>query len=323
MPIPSDASFLGGAKEATRGTAVPATTFFPYRTINSPNDNPHKVDDTNGRGAPVDSYGQTVTQSWAEPDFGGDIFVDVEGLLLLALFGEEAISGTGPYAHKYTLLNSGNMQPPSLTLSDYNGNTTRQIPGCLVQSYALRWTAAGLLERTVKLQGFKSATTTKPTPIFGSEPPKPGYSTVTTLGGVAINTPTDGELTFTRAVDSLPSTGGTVDPYAIFGGKFSVAGRITLTYESTNEAEYVDFVSGATKALDLNFTNAGVGAALRTFTIHASKIAYSGPTSPDRGASAVKLPLPFKCVANTTDVGASGGWGPCTVTVQNALATAY
>jgi hypothetical protein len=38
-----------------------------------------------------------------------------------------------------------------------------------------------------------------------------------------------------------------------------------------------------------------------------------------RGKDYVELPISFKAVANSTDVGASGGYSPIKVTLQNAI----
>lgn len=324
MPIPSGATFLGIAKETTPGTPVAATDYIPVAAnADSPNDLPHTASDTNLRGSAVDSYDEIATQVWAEPSFSGNAFVDSIGHLLKNIMGEEAVTGAGvPYTHAFTLLNSGNLQPPAHTLTDYNGDVARYIPGARLASLGFKWTSTGLLVWDGKFSAFKSQSTTKPTQSFGTERAKPGWQSVTTLGGSSITSMEDGELTLTRAVDVVPSCSGAQDPYAIWAGNLSVAGKITLVYEAaTFAAEYAKLIASTATTLDLNFT-VGAAATLRAIQFHMSNVLYT-TGKPTRGKSYVELPLDFKADGNVTDVGASGGYGPIVVTLKNARSTAY
>src|SRR4051812_28621810 len=103
---PKVASFVGAAKEATPGTGVAATTFFPA-TLMAPKDIPNYVPDEGIRGSAVSTYDMIQTQGWSTYGLEGAAYVDSLGLILKSLLGEEAASGTAPTTHTFTLLNSG------------------------------------------------------------------------------------------------------------------------------------------------------------------------------------------------------------------------
>jgi hypothetical protein len=183
--------------------------------------------------------------------------------------GAAVTNGPGaPFLHKFALLNAGNFQTLPLSVTDYNGDATKGIPGCLVVSLGLKWNATGLLTADVKLTGFQSATQTKPTPAFSAE----------------------------RAFQGYLST-------ALFASEYS---KLT---GSTPTTLVLDWLTGA-------------GAATREIKFQMSNTLYK-TLKPTRGKSYMEMPIEFDGKGNTTDIGASGGWGPALVTVQNGRNKAY
>lgn len=320
MPTPTTLSFVGLGKETTRGTAVTADKFIPVKSLDSPNDNYNYVADTGMRGSFVTDYDEIGTQAWSEPGFSGDVFPDSIGYLLYALMGEVATSGPAStvYTHNFTLLNTTPGQPPSYTYVDYNGFNARAMAGTLVQELDFKFSATGLLEYQCKLKGLKSAVVTKPTQVFTTETPKPAWQGATTLGGSSSSILQDGNISISRPVDPIISVNGSQDPYRIWAGPLSVNGHLNLIYE--DDTEMARYTGSTNTTLDIDFTS-GSTTTLREVKFHASKVLYTA-AKPDRGQSYVRLGVDFRCVANTTDVGASGGYGPVKVTLKNLL-TAY
>lgn len=388
-------SFLGLAKEVTRGTALAPTVYIPVTSLNSPQDMPHYAPDKGLRGAPVDVYDMIATQTWAEPDYAGDAFPDALGYWALGMFGEVSTTGsspttsttlnggvavgattivvasatglvagnniqidtggisevktitsvstntltltqpllfahltgvavtlvTAPFIHKFNAFATPPFQAPSYTLTDYNGVTTRQLPGFLPKELHLKLSATSLVTYSVKGASFRSATTTKPTPVFSAEVVKPAYQGVTTLGGSSTTLVEDIEVTYKRNADAIPTVNGTQDPAAIWdGGNFSASGKITLLF--VDETEYVKFLTNASSSLTVNVTS-GAGAAQRgiSFTLSKTKYTAAAPARTVGSKQWVSIPYTFDAVANTTDIGQSGGYGPGTLTLTNAVVT--
>ncbi len=322
--IPSGVRFLGVAKETTRGTAVAPSIYIPLRTFNSPKEMPHYANDEGIRGSAVKKYDMQATQIWSEPDFAGDVFVDSIVYWLYMLFGQVATTGAAvPYAQAFTVLNDSSaaklFQPPSYTLTDFYGSPTgaRQIPGFLVSDIDFKGTATGLLEYTVKGVGFKTTTLARPTPTFGTEPVKPAWQGVVQIGGVGSLLMENFNINIKRSVHAIPTVNGSVDPAAIFAaGDMAVSGKMDLIF--IDDTEYNRFVGNTSTSLDINFT-LGTGTALRSIRFHASKVIYNDMAPAMK--EFIHLPISFECVANTTDVGVSGGFGPIVVTVNGPVAT--
>jgi hypothetical protein len=100
-----------------------------------------------------------------------------------------------------------------------------------------------------------------------------------------------------------------------------VEGKITLLY--VDEVEYGKFTAGTSSSLDISFTT-GTAGTLRTIQFHCSKTKYTAAV-PERAVGSkgyVTVPFTYKAISNTTDVGASGGYGPIVVTLAN-LVSAY
>lgn len=227
-----------------------------------------------------------------------------------------------PFVHNLAVLNSGNFQPPSLSLTDYNGDATKGIPGCLVVSLVLKWTATGLLTYDVKVTGFQSATQTKPSQAFSAERAKQGYLSAITLGGVGTSTLNDGELTIARQVDVIPTANGTQTPYAIWGNTVSVKGKANLVYESALFAsEYAKLTGSTPTSLVFDWLT-GATTTTREIKAQLSNVLYSS-VKPTRGKSYLEVPIEFDGKGNVTDVGASGGFSPVLFTLKNARNQAY
>lgn len=320
---PPGVSFVGLGKETTRGTIAAPTVYVPVKKLSFPNTMPHYVADQGMRGAAVRDYDMIATQIWSEPSYDGDVFADTIGYWIQMLLGEVATTGptSGVYTSVFTTLNTPPFQPPSYTISDYNGIQAKQVPGALVSELQLKFTATGLLEYSVKLVGFKEANVSTPSKTFSTEVVKPAWQGAVTLGGSSTTTLADGDITIKRTAEAVPSVNGTQDPAAIWAsGDISVEGKITLLY--VDEVEYAKFLAGTSSSLDINFTT-GAGGTLRTVQLHCSKTKYTAAV-PDRAVGSkgyVTVPFTFTAVANTTDVGASGGYGPVKLTLANTIAS--
>lgn len=324
MPNPTARSFLGIAKEATKGTFVAATDYIPVKTF-TPQDHYAYLEDVGMRGSMSRLYGEVQGASWSEYEFTGDVFSDTIGYPLGGLFGSLDFTAGPPNQHNFALKNTGDGQPLSYSITDYDSFNARAYTGSQFEEITFRFNADGLLEYTAKAKGFASATQTAPTASFSTLQPYPNWRGAVSIAGGAITTNmvTAGELTMKRPVNPIHAVDGTQAPYKIWAGEFDVSGRVTMVLD--DETEYTRYLgssgSTTTQAFVIDWTQGSAGTAEEVrFT--ATKAVYTlGKIV--RGKDYVELEVDIACVANATDIGTAGAgsFAPCRVLLKNAKAT--
>lgn len=267
------------------------------------------------RGSAVDSYSEADGVYHGTFTGEGDVFADSIGFLLNGIFGEEAISGSGPYTHAFTVLNSGDQQPPSHTLWDNYGVVVRQYPGGQISKLGFKWEDTGLLQYTFDGLALADSVVSTPTSAYGTLAPQAAWSSTCLIGGSPAY-PLSGSLDISRN-DAGPVhvQDGNQGPRYIWVGAMVIEGKATLLME--DDTYYTQFINNTQPTLAFNFTQGTTGL---LFTM--SKATWRDPTI-DRGGSYVKLDIGFKALGNTTDAGLSGGYSPTKVTLSNARATVY
>lgn len=318
VPQPARTEYLGIGKEssATKGTPVaPPASYIPFHP-GSLKYTPGQVllDDKGARGAPVDAYNQVAGVKWSDVEWAGDVFSDTIGWPIAGVFGEVAVTGTGPYTHTFTTLNSTNQQTQSYTLNDYYSVANRQIPGFQFSEVGLSFTVdSGLLTYSTKGVGFPSTTATKPTASFLASLPFAAWQCNAQIGGSSSPDVMSGEISIKRTVSRIHTASVTSGaPANIWAGDVSVDGKLNLVMESDTEMSRL--LVPATTSLDINFQPD----ANNKFQVIMSKVQYSA-TSPDLGKDWVELAVSFKALANVTDVGTSAGYGPAKVVLINSV----
>lgn len=318
MPVASVQSFLGIAKEAVRGTGVSASDFLPVKSLQL-HDHQTFLQDTNMRGSQVTNYGQISGVTWAEYDFGGDVFADTIGYPVAGVLGQVATTGaSAPYTHACALLNSGDGQPTSYSLSDYDGSQARQMTAAMFSELSFTFNADGLLAYTAKAAGNLSATIATPSRSYTSVTPIANWLGAVTIGGVSSSILLDGTCDLKRSVNPIHTIDGTANPYRFWSGALEVSGKLSFVTES-GEAQLLNYLNNSQPSMDLNFQQ-GAGSTATQVKLHMTKCAYTDAQI-TRGKDWIQTDVTYEAVANTTDVGASGGYGPIVVTLQNAKAS--
>ncbi|MDX2590986.1 phage tail tube protein [Streptomyces sp. WI03-4A] len=315
MPKATQLSFLGIAKETTPGTPVAATQFIPVTQI-TPKDNLSLLDDKGYRGALVDVYDQIAGVLSGTVDFDGDVFPDTVGFPLAGLLSDVVTTGaSAPFSHVFSVLNSGSGQPTSYTLNDNYVAGNRQYPGAKFSELGFKFTADGLLTYSAKATTFGSITAAAPTTSFTAIPPMVGWAGVAQIAGVTQAGLLDGEVNIKRSVTIINSVDGTQAPAQLWSGPVQVDGKATLVME--DDTALTQYLTTAKPAIDFTFTS-GAGATLVSLKLHMSKCSISAADI-TRGKDYIEVPITFTALANTTDIGASGGYSPIKVTLQNAV----
>lgn len=315
MPVGSNLSFIGIAKEATPGTAVAASSFLPVSTL-KPQINVAYLPDTGLRGSQAKTFDLRPGVSYATFDFDGAVYADVLGWIATGVLGDVATTGaSAPYTHAVSLGNAG--QPPSYTLSDYNGFNTRQFAGAKFSELQLKFAGNGLLEYSAKATAASFASTTKPAPSWATAPAAAAWLGVATIGGAASSLIVSGDLDIKRTVAPIDTVDGSASPYSIFaGGDLECSGSFIAVYE--DDSLITPYTAGTTTSLDFSWTQ-GAGAALTQVKAHMTQAQITSAVITRSSGKYVELACKYEAIANTTDKGASGGFAPVALTIQNAL----
>lgn len=222
-----------------------------------------------------------------------------------------------PFTTVISTLCSGNFQPPTYTLFDWNSNITGyQLPGARYSEVDLKFSGAGKLEYTAKATTFPTVVNgTKP--VFSNPPTAimPGWESIVKIGGSTVGYTVDADFAVKRAVDVIDTADGSQAPYALWAGEIEGTAKLTVVME--DDTKRAAFVAGTTTALEANFLQ-GTGAATQQVLAHASA-AYIADAKVSRGKSYAELEISFEFDANATDVGNSGGFSPVKFTLQNQL----
>lgn len=313
-------SYIGIAKEVTKGTPVSATDFIPVAKDSlKPQDIIDPLYDQGLRGSNVLNYNYIQGRTRSTFDFSGAVFADTIGYAIAGLLGEvDTTGGSAPYTHEITLLNSlttgTDTQPISYTMTDFYAVDVRQYPGCQFSDFSLKFNADGMLEYDTKTTGFQSNTTSDPTPSFSTLLPTPVWRGTVSVAGTAVSTAMTGNIDMKRPVTPIYGISNTQDPFQVFLGALEVTGKVTWIME--NDSQLLNFLNNTQPALVFDW-NYGTGANEVQIQATLSKGAYTAAVI-ERSDDFVKVTVDINAMSTTTDAGASGGYAPIKWTLMNA-----
>lgn len=320
--FPSAKRAAGAGKETTPGTAVAAARWFPF-TAFDPVEDPTPLKDQAMRGDMAATHGMVMGPQSTNGTFAGPGYMDTLGDWLYNILGGYAVGApvSTVYPHTFSLLNSGSGQPPTHTLVDYHGMTAsvgaRVYPWACLSELTLSGNAAGLFQVTAKWSAFPSAAAgSTPTNAPTGETVIPAWrSTLSIAASAAVNL-TDWSVTIARNLVVQHAADGTQAPYGIFRGEVTVTGK--ASFVAADESPLVtQFLANQQPALVLVVDNGGTLTGVRKATFTMTKGAYDSTIQ--KNDTLMGWDVTWEAIANATDVGASGGQGPITALVQNAL----
>jgi hypothetical protein len=316
-------SYIGIAKEVTKGTVVAPTDFIPVAKDSlKPVDIVDPLYDTGLRGSNVVNYAYIQGRTRSTFDFGGAVFADTIGYGLAGLLGSVATTGaSAPFTHTISLKNSltsdVDVQPISYTLTDFYAVDVRSYPGCQFSDFSLKFNADGMLEYDTKTTGWASSTVADPTPTFSTVLPTPVWRGTVSIGGSSVATAMEGSIEMTRGVTPIYGISNTQNPYQVFLGALEVTGNVKFVME--NDSQLINFLNNTQPAIVLNWSY-GTGATLVQIQATITKGAYTAAVI-ERGDDFVSVAIELNGQANTTDAGSTGGYSPIKWVLQNAKAS--
>ncbi len=316
-------SYLGIAKEVTKGTIVAPTDFIPVAKDSiKPVDVVDPLYDTGLRGSNVVNYAYLQGRTRSTFDFGGAVFADTVGYAIAGLLGSVATTGaSAPYTHTISLKNSlvsgADDQPISYTLTDFYAADVRSYPGCQFSDFSLKFNADGMLEYDTKTTGWASSAVADPTPTFSTLLPTVVWRGAVSIGGATVSDAMTGNIDMTRSVTPVYGISNTQNPFQVFLGPLEVTGKITFIME--DDTELTRFLNNTQPAIVLNWAY-GSGASAVQIQATISKGAYTAAVI-ERGEDFVQVSIDLNGQATTTDAGSTGGFAPIKWVLQNAKAS--
>jgi hypothetical protein len=316
-------SYLGIAKEVTKGTIVAPTDFIPVAKDSiKPVDVVDALYDTGLRGSNVVNYNYLQGRTRSTFDFGGAVFADTIGYSIAGLLGSVVTTGvSAPFTHTISLKNSltsgADDQPISYTLTDFYAADVRSYPGCQFSDFSLKFNADGMLEYDAKTTGWQSSQVADPTPTFSTLLPTQVWRGTVSIAGSPVSNAMTGNIDMMRSVSPVYGISNTQNPYNIFLGPLEVTGKITFIME--NDTELTRYLTNTQPAIILKW-NYGTGANEINLEANITKGAYTAAVI-ERGEDYVQVSVDLNAQANTTDAGSTGGFAPIKWTLQNAKAS--
>lgn len=261
------------------------------------------------------------------------------------------------FTHRFAALNSQlgyggafGAQPPTHTFTDvtnivnvFTGATVggvtyptapanafgaRVYPSAVLKSIDFSGNAEQLL--SLKMAGdtwLSQAAGTSPTNLTTNSRPIPNWnSTVTTMGYTIASTGTysgigEFSVSFKRTTQVYWIVSGTQTPMVIARGPLNMDG--TINWDPTNSEMPLDLMlTNAQGPMTITVTNNGIPNSGTGFTLtfQASQVANI-KSKIARSKALIGYGNTFEGVANSADIGGSGGLGPGTITLVNATPT--
>lgn len=327
----SNRQFIGIANEVTPGTPVAMSATLPVSPGTfTAEDKPLYLPDDALRGSMVDEYDALVGPIYSDLAWSGPIFVDTLPYLLRNILGD--YTGTGasaPFTHAWSVLNSGTGQPGVHTITDYDGIAAtagaRWYSSTVLTDLTIKWNAeSSLFTYDAKALAFPSAIPgSQPTPSPSAIRAQPAWQMTVGVGGPAtagtqLKNVVEGQLNIKRTASVRWTGQNSQTPFIIARGKLGIDGTQRLI--AADETPLTALLAGTIQQFQWLYTQ-GASATTQALQIDMQNVSYR-TTPRDRSKELVEWNTTFKCEANTTNAGASGGRSPAKLTVTNAVGLA-
>jgi hypothetical protein len=227
-----------------------------------------------------------------------------------------------PFSHVFNLLNTSPGQPVTHTIThyqgisgDYGGN---QYGYWCASSCELTFDASGMFSHATKGCSYiKSPLASAATDSFSDASAQAAWEATMEVADTAVYDPTNIVITIDRQVKPIFTASGQQAPYVIARNALNVTGK--LTELAQNEDPMEEYLENTQPSVQVAISNGGSGSSLLSATFAVNQAAYD--TSKLNSNQEIYYDSTWKAVDNSTNAGYSGGDGPMTVTLQNAIPT--
>ena len=226
---------------------------------------------------------------------------------------------TGLTKHSFSLLNNagtGN-QPPSLTLTDYDGEEWRQLTASQMDKLSIKGNATALVDYTTDFYCNPSITPSPPNASYSTVTPVPSWTTALVISGTAYTDVEEWSVDMSRGTKPIPAVTGTLEYFEYFAGPLTVGGKTTVV-ETSGAAELTQYQNGTDNTFDFYVNDVTTGDIMR---IHSSSVIYKTGELV-RSKEWVEAELSFDFLPTATDAQA-GGVSPILIQFGNSQTAAY
>jgi|ERR1700677_354956 len=227
---------------------------------------------------------------------------------------------TGLTKHSFSLLNNsatvGN-QPPSLTLTDFDGEEWRQLTAGQMDKLSITGNATALVNYTTDFYCNPSITPSTPSPSYSTVTPVPSWTTGLVISGTAYTDVEEWAVDMSRGTKPIPAVTGTLEYFEYFAGPLTVGGKTTVV-ETSGATELTQYQNGTDNTFDFYVNDVTTGDIMR---IHSSSVIYKTGELV-RSKEYVEAELTFDFLPTATDAQA-GGVSPIIIQFGNNVTTAY
>ena len=231
--------------------------------------------------------------------------------------------------HNFSLLNAGlggggwtASQPPTYTYEDFTGVPAtygaRNYGYACYSEVSITSEATALVNWEGKMTALASqiATSTPTTSLTTVAPQAAWRSTVSLAGSGTLNI-SEWKATFQRKIAPKFDNNGQQDPFAIARGYFTA--MLGLNQDpAQDELFFIDYLSNAQPTCQLVATNGLAGTLAASITINAQQLGFDTGEIND-GKDVFGYDLNAKLIANTVNIGPSGGFSPVSVSLVNQV----
>ncbi|TVZ01272.1 hypothetical protein EAS64_33885 [Trebonia kvetii] len=248
--------------------------------------------------------------------------------LRFAVSGTPALTvATAPFTHTFSLLNSSPGQPPTHTITHYDGitgtNKAAQFAYWCATGCSFNMDAEKLFMHDTKGVAYTQQAAAAPvTNSFSTVPVYPNWRFAVGIagpasGGTLVNNITLASLDINRVVKPYWTASGQQLPYVFGRNALSVEGKFTEVAQ--NNTNLTSMLNNTQQILQLAATNGLGGANLLAITFNMNLCAFE--TVKLNNNDVIEYESTFKAIANSTNAGASGGQSPISIIIQNAVPT--
>lgn len=226
---------------------------------------------------------------------------------------------TGLTKHVFSLLNnagSGN-QPPSFTLTDYDGDQWRQLTAAQMDKLTIKGNATALVDYTCDWYANPSVTPSSPTASYSTFKPTPTWTTALVIGGTQATDVEDWEIDLARGTKPIPAVTGTLEYFEYFAGPIKASIKTTVV-ETSGAPELTSFQNGSNQTFDLFVNDVTSGAIMEIRS--ESMIYQTGELT--RSKEYVQAELTGELLPTATDATA-GGVSPLVISFGNTTTAAF
>ena len=304
-------SDIGIAKEAVRGTPVPATFFVPQMNLTLDEQIQQVIDEVSV-GRIEDSVDANVTEKFVEGTLEGRISVESMGLLLLAAIGVDTPSADTPEAgvHTHAFSVKNDAQHPSLTFSLKEPNSSKTYPLGMITSLEIEVALNQYAQFTVGIRA-RAGTVATITPVYTEADEKkiflPQHGTFKTAADLAgLGAGTEFKIrNFTITIDKNVEDDqviGDLSPNDILNKQFSIEGSVELLYR---DSTFVDELLADTKKamrITLENTDITIGATTNPkLEIDLANVKFGEVTKPLANDDIIIQTISFKAHYDISD----------------------